>query len=235
MLTEGNPPSAIGPVRETTMLTEGNPPSAIGPVRETTADGLYPGEMRARVTDRAHTEPGGLDLQLDGAPQGGTQPALDFLPSATLPSRPAGGQDGADAPSAIARLSQLLAASGLPEAGILARIGGIDMTSATPTDLLVVPAGFEAVVFGASLRAEAATAVTSPASAGIGTNGAHDNIRASQPLNSLLGTGSTFEYLIGGSAVVAGPGETIRLGVDAPIVGTSQTAEVSLFGYLRAV
>ncbi|GAG13327.1 unnamed protein product, partial [marine sediment metagenome] len=83
-------------------------------------------------------------------------------------------------------------------------------------------------------RAEAAVAVTVPATAGIGTNGAHDNIRSSQPLNSLLATGSTFEYLIGGVGVVAGPGETIRLGVDAPIVGTSQAAEVSLFGYLRS-
>jgi hypothetical protein len=233
-LTDASPSLTGGSVRETVMLTLGNPSATAGPVRETTAGGDYPGNISARVPARAHSEPGWINFQTDGVGVGGDQPTANLLDSASDPTEPRGSQAGAPASGDVKAVASLELGA-LDQVGALVTTPGTDLTAPADTVLVTVPAGFEYVIFGASVRCEAATAISIPGTAGIGFNGAADNLFSSQLMTSLTAQDDAYDYPVGGESVVAPAGSVISFGVDTGATGASQTGEVILFGYARRV
>jgi hypothetical protein len=117
----------------------------------------------------------------------------------------------------------------------VARLGlvSVDLTTAGETPIVTVPAGLNYIVTETVVRCTAAANVTTPASAGIGVAAGADDIFPSQQLSSLLIAGHMYRFPAGGTGAIAGPGDTISVGVDVAATGTSvtQTASVELIGY----
>jgi hypothetical protein len=201
-------------------------------VREATALGAYPGNVQGRVAAKAYTEPSGLDLFVDGGAAGGRQPNLNVTNVAT--PRAVGSQStvsGSQGPDPKAQLSLLLSGAGLSDVGRLAVVS-VNAAALGNTTLLVVPAGMQAVILGASARVTAGSPGL-PASGGIGTNGAADNVIASQQFTGLLAAPDSYELIAGGTGTIALSGETVSLGIDV-VADAAQTIEVVIFGYLGA-
>ena len=187
------------------------------------------GNMRQRVSGRAHTEPGVLRLQVGGVDSGGLQDDVNFPTNDPLVPEGSSGVTTEGAPKA--ELTLTFAEPTFPEIGRFVTVQGSMNAGAIP--LFTVPTGMEAIVLGASARVVSASGVTLPATAGIGTNVPADNMFESQELSGLLDPGNIYDFPPGGASVVAVAGETISLGVDDGFTGTSQVAEIMLFGYLR--
>jgi hypothetical protein len=136
-----------------------------------------------------------------------------------------------------AELEFALGVTSDPQVGKLGAVAGVDLTAAggTPQDTVVatVPAGFEWVVFGASVRCEAAAGVTAAATAQIGYDGPVSNLFSSQLLVGLKNQGEVYDYPVGGESVVAPEGSVITFRITGGAAGTSQTGEITLFGYSR--
>lgn len=115
---------------------------------------------------------------------------------------------------------------------ILSVVSPIDGKVVGSTDLFTVPAGYNVLVTEAIIRATASVSVTVPATAGIGIAPGENDIVSSQILTNLISTGSSYTLDVGGIARIALPGEVIRLGIDIGAVGTSQTLEVFLMGFI---
>ncbi len=198
----------------------------------TDADG--DGNAMTRVPMKAHLQIGGLDLQVDTVPQGGiNRRNLNLINTDNEPAHPVGVQEATsvDLELFIAELG--LQGFRFPELGRLATVTGIDGLVAADTLLYTVPSGSEAVILGAVVICSAASGISAPATAGVGSNGAADDIFASQALTGLTAAGLAYTFPEGGTFAIAGSGSTINLGIDAGATGTSQSLSVHLIGYTR--
>jgi hypothetical protein len=232
-LTEATPGTTSSPLAQATALASASPGTTSSPLAEAVLSGLFPGVIAGRVPSKAHVRPGWINVELNDAGAGGDQENTSWDDSVSTPGRALGGQGGSvPLGTTEAELQFILRGVSLPEAGLLARIPGVDLTAQADTALYTVPAGSQAIVFGGSVRCEAAAGITTPAEAGIGVNGAADDIFQSQPLVGLKAAGGTFDFPIGGDAVAAGPGSVITFGVDQGALGGTQTGEVQIYGYL---
>jgi hypothetical protein len=201
---------------------------------EVVPDGIYPPNINARVPARAHSQPGWVNFQTDGVGVGGDHPTANLLDSASDPAEPRGSQTGAPASGDVKAVASFeLGAFGIPQVGTLRSLAGIDLVAGGDTAAYTVPTGFEAVIFGASVRCESATAISAPATAQIGFNGAVDNLFSSQLLVAVTAADDAYDYPVGGESVVAPAGSVITFRVTAGATGAAQAAELILSGYLR--
>ena len=209
--------------------------NAVSAVTEGDASADADGNALGRVAGKSYTGPSGLDVQVDGAPQGGVgRRNLNLTDTANEPAHPAGGQ-GATAFDLSLFISEL-GAQGFrfPELGRLATVGGIDALVATDYPLYTVPAGFEAVIMSAPVLCTAAAAISSPASASLGSNaGSFDDLFPAQALTGLTAAGLAFTFPEGGLFTIAPAGSVVTLRITAAAVGTSQALAVHLTGYSR--
>lgn len=222
---------SAGPAVETLADTLAGAESSAGPVSEVSPEGDYPPNLYARVPARAHSQPGWINLQVDGVDTGGDQPTANLLDSASDSSVPVGRQSGV-APAHNAVLKLLLGTAVSPQPGALISTE-VDLAAPGDTVIWTVPAGSPpAVIFGASIRCEAAVAITIPATAQIGFDAGVANLFSSQLLVNLKLPDDAYDYPVGGESVIVPAGSVISLRVTAAAAGTSQLAKAILFGYL---
>jgi hypothetical protein len=231
-LSDSSVKQTAGPPQQIQALSDSSVKQTAGPPQQITAEADYFGKIAARVPARAHSQPGWVNFQLDGADQGGDQQNVNLLDSASDPTEPRGSQTGAPFTGDVKAVASFELGA-LDQVGALVTTPGIDLTAPADTTLFTVPSGFELIVFGASVRCEAATAISSPATARIGFNGPASNLFSAQLLVALTAQDDAYDYPVGGESVIAPAGSVIVFRVDAGATGTSQSGEVSLFGYLR--
>ena len=99
-----------------------------------------------------------------------------------------------------------------------------------PTLLYTVPAGRSGVVTHVVPRCDAADAIVTGPTLGVGTNGGHDDIVA--PTVVALTVAGTHVVLtpVSGAPVLSA-GAQVYCGVDVAAVGTSQSLILDVFGY----
>lgn len=115
---------------------------------------------------------------------------------------------------------------------ILNRTGNINAKAVATTDLYTVPAGKTAIIIGAIVRCTAATSITHGPTIGIGVAAGEDDLFYPVDISVLTGTGSIFSFGGLGILVPVTAGGVIKVGVDVGSVGTSQTIEVIILGFL---
>jgi hypothetical protein len=113
---------------------------------------------------------------------------------------------------------------------LLSTTTGINLKTAASTLLYTVPATKTLVDTYAVVHITAASAITTGAVAGYGSNGTQDNLFFPQELSNALAAGDTFTMLPFGKGVVVPAAGAVDFGVDTVAVGTSQVATVYLFG-----
>lgn len=116
--------------------------------------------------------------------------------------------------------------------GVLSTTTGIDAKTIATTDLYTVPAAKTAVILGAIVRCTAATAVITPPTLGVGTNGTQDNMFASVALTGLTSTWNSYNMLSIGVTALGNATEVIKLGIDTWATATTMTLSIDLIGYL---
>jgi hypothetical protein len=186
--------------------------------------------VRVRVANKAHTESGGIELQVNGVDQPGRQPIMNFVSSGD--ARPVG-TGSFDAGAGLAY--SLTPDSFTPEVGLINRTQGVNLLLGGSSVPLFDAPGKDTVILGCSLVVTAASGITSPAKVGIGTNLDLDNIFESQFLTGFGGAvGEIYEFPPGGAfAVARPPGSSILIGIDVGATGSVLTVDVLLFGYVR--
>lgn len=189
------------------------------------------GNTRQAVTGKSYTEPSGIQYQVDNANQGVRRQRTNFISSD--PPNPFVTQ-GSAAPEVSFFLADGTGSiRDFPEVGLLQRTTGVDLTAAGSVPLLTVP-GRQVVVLGCSVRITSSSVATVEATAGVGFNGAADNIFGSQVLTGLLSVGEVYEFPPGGTQGLASPpSDTISFGIDLGATATILIAEILLFGYVR--
>lgn len=121
----------------------------------------------------------------------------------------------------------------LKATNILATITGINAQSVANTLLYTVPTGKTLIVTGYNVRVTAATAITTGASAGLGNVAGTNNISASQAMTTLTTLLATFMWPIVGISLATASAGTIYFNLGTGAIGTSQTIQVDLLGYLQ--
>jgi hypothetical protein len=116
--------------------------------------------------------------------------------------------------------------------GILDITTGIDATVATNVALMTVPASHIAIVTHALFLLGNVDSIVGALVAGIGTNGAQDNIMTSTTLTGLNTNGQMLIQPLTGLTAIAAAGETISIGIDSAFTGTSASLMVVLLGML---
>lgn len=114
------------------------------------------------------------------------------------------------------------------------RLVGINLKTVAETDAYTPFSGREFIPAFAHVTLTTATALTAPATCGVGVASGADDMFASQPLTGLTATGVTFS-LVGSQAGLikkCAAGSTVKFGVDAAAAGTTATANIELWGYL---
>lgn len=190
------------------------------------------GNTRQPVSGKSYTEPSGIQYQVDAADQGARRQRTNFISSD--PPNPFVTQGDASPEVSLFLADGTGSIRDLPEVGLLKRATGIDLTAAGNVPLLSVP-GRQVVILACTVRITASTGASTEATAGVGFNGAADNIFGSQVLSGLLSVGEVYEFPPGGTQGLASPpSDTISFGIDGAAVATTLVAEVLLFGYVRS-
>jgi len=115
---------------------------------------------------------------------------------------------------------------------ILSTTTGINGKTVANTAIYTVPSGKTAVIMAYVVRVSSASAITVGPAAGIGNIAGTDNISASQAMNLLTSTTSTFQWTVNGMSVISSSGSTIYFNLDTAAIGTSETLTIDLWGYL---
>lgn len=118
---------------------------------------------------------------------------------------------------------------------VIATVAGIDATATGVTLLYTVPTNKRVLVTEVVINSISATAISSPATLGVGIASGEDDIISPESLTALTLTGQQYSLDIGGVGRIALAGETINLGIDVAAVGTAQTFDVYLIGIQAAV
>lgn len=114
----------------------------------------------------------------------------------------------------------------------LATVTGINAKSTGTTTLYTVPGGKTAVITDVVVRCTAASAITVPASAGVGIAAGEDDIYASASMTGLTAANKAWRFPNGGVMAVGTAASVIKLGIDTAATGTSQTLACDVMGYL---
>lgn len=115
---------------------------------------------------------------------------------------------------------------------ILSTTTGINAKTIANTALYTVPTGKTAIITYYVVRVSAATAITVGPAAGIGNVAGTNNIGASQAMNLLISTTSTFQWGIDGMSVLTVAAGVVYFNLGTAATGTSETITVDLAGYL---
>lgn len=114
---------------------------------------------------------------------------------------------------------------------VLSIVSGINAKTVGSTLIYTVPSGKIAVITGAIVRCTSATSITTGPVADIGVTAG--DIYPSTAITALTNTTKTFGYSTVGMSTQPGAGSLINFNINTGAVGTSQTLEISLLGYLR--
>jgi hypothetical protein len=227
VLTASIPESTISPNSQQAALASQPAQTTLSPNAQEVTQGDYPANVQARVPARAHSQPGWVNLEVDGGAAGGDQPTVNLLDSTSGDSGPEGAQSGTKA-----ELKLSLRPLNVADVGVLVRSAPIDLAAPGDTAIYTVPSDSQgAVVFGASVRCLTATGVTVPATASLGFDAGVSNLFSSQLLVNLKVPSDAYDYPVGGELVVAPAGSLVSLRVVAAANGP-QAGEALLFGYL---
>jgi len=177
-----------------------------------------------RVPGKSYTERdgAGIGFQVDGNPVATPRDTINLV---TTPGVSYGVVD--DAPDL--RNNVTISLSGW---GVLASVSGIDAFAVATTALFTVPAGFSAQIEAVVLRCTAATAVATPADAGVGVAPATGDIFAIQTLTGLVTAGLAYRFPPGGIGMIAAATDVVQLRIDAVATGTSQILAADVIGRL---
>lgn len=115
---------------------------------------------------------------------------------------------------------------------ILTVTTGINGKATGTTNLYTVPTGKTVVVTRAVVMCDAAVSITTGPQAGVGVAAGEDDVFTSQGMDALTTTAKLFHFTATGMSVKVVAGGVVKLGIDVPAVGTSQTLSVILFGVL---
>jgi hypothetical protein len=178
-----------------------------------------------RKENTAHPEEGGgITVSLDGTPTGSApRDILNFRQSS--PGVSVTALD--DPPNDEGDIT--ITTQGMQ---LLASFEGIDALANGNTTIYTVPAGVTLLTAYAVVRCTAASAISNAAVAGIGSNGAADNVFTSQLLSGLTLAGLRYVFPVGGVLAEVPASTPVLFGIDAAAVGTSQTLAVDLIGRL---
>lgn len=115
---------------------------------------------------------------------------------------------------------------------ILSATSNINATTVATTNLYTVPAGKTAIIVGYVVKSTAATSITNGPTLGIGVASGEDDIFYPTDIKALTDTGKVFSFFPLGMSVPVAAGSVIKAGIDVSAVGTSQTIQIFLLGFL---
>lgn len=179
--------------------------------------------ISGRPPARAHPDRGGLALEKDGVPAAGTAQELDLIQTPGVIAVSVvedGGNDRNDV-TFVGDGMKMLVEGVLVNARVQAN-----------TAIFVVPGGVSLLVEAVILRCIDEVGVTIPASAGVGFNGAADNVYGSQILTGLDAAGLYYLFPQGGTSLIVPAAATLSVGIDVIANGTLQFFAVDLIGRL---
>jgi len=169
---------------------------------------------------KSYATPGGVAISVDGVPKSGPQPIIDLI---SVPGvSPSVAEDLPNLRNNVSVLFDGMA--------LLASSGSISGTAVASTPIFTVPGGEILTVELAVVRCLTAAGITAPPTAGVGFNGAADNIFASQIMTGLTTAGKVYVFPLGGIQFEAISGSVISFGLDVGALGGTMTLAVDLIG-----
>lgn len=144
------------------------------------------------------------------------------------PTSPNDGDIWYDGASILARVN----GANAPLGELLATVTGINGKTIANTALYTVPTGKTAIITAYTVRVSASSSIATGAAAGIGNVAGTNNISASQAMNTLTATTTTFVWPIAGISIASAAASIIYFNIGTGASGTSQTLVVDLLGYL---
>jgi hypothetical protein len=173
---------------------------------------------------KAYGTPGGVAVEVDGVEQSGPQPIINFL-TAAIPGVTVGVVNDAG----NSRNNVTVNFDGMR---LLTTAGPLSGTAPGSTTLFTVPGGELLTVELVVVRCLSTSGtISGPPTAGVGFNGAADNVFSSQILTGLTAAGKIYVFPLGGvqAEIVAASVLAFGLDVGAP-GGGSMSLAVDLIG-----
>ena len=114
--------------------------------------------------------------------------------------------------------------------GIVGMVSGINALNLGSVNLITVPSGVSLMVTKFVFALTSVNSISGTLEVGCGTDVVAENIMPSQALTGFNTAGATWFHNVSGNRVMAGPTETLKLGIDVEFTGTTASMICVVFG-----